>query len=619
MTAVIAPPRPPVYDGIVIEKDRFIDRLVRDGLVSRVDVGLVVADPAFGKLPMERALVEAGLLDENKVLEVLSSEYGLALVHLSAEMLDLEVARKLPQGVLSYHCVYPLQSPPAADGSHPLRLAMSDPFDVNAEDTLRYLTGRKIERVLAPRQEILRALRGELGPGPVIDAVLHRISRDQDLEYVERVVEEEEKDGELELEHAAPIIQLVNSIVGDAIRTRASDIHVEPMLGIVRVRYRIDGLLRTVAELPRKLHRPCVLRFKLISGMDIAESRRPQDGRARVRFREREVDLRVSTVPSFHGEKVVLRLLDRAGAEVLDMKDLGLLGDDFRRLQGHFRASHGMILITGPTGSGKTSTLYSGLKILNRQEINILTIEDPIEYQLEGISQVQVNHRAGLTFSSALRCFLRQDPDVIMVGEIRDLDTAETAVQAAQTGHLVLSTLHTNDAPSTIPRLIVMGVKPYLVAGCLLCVVAQRLVRKLCPACRRPAEPTPDELELLAEASEGVHVERCFRSTGCEACTGTGFLGRLGIFEVLTVTDEIREQMMVDTSEKALWDLARSQGMRTLLEDGVIKVETGMTSLEELLRVVTIRRSRGPVPADGVAPLPRGADFDALLERAVRV
>ena len=499
-------------------------------------------------------------------------------------------------------------------------LATADPFDVLCEDSIRQLTGKHPRLALAPKSQIEAAIEGKLVSGESLRLLVDAVPEIDSLEGLDDVLGAE---GEL-TENAAPIIKLVNSILRDAIRREASDIHIEPQETSFRVRFRIDGILRPVVEMPKRAERTCVSRIKIMSGIDISESRKAQDGRISLRTTTGKVNMRVSTIPGYHGEKVVLRLLDE-NAVRLDLGRLGLSPSSFEVLSSHIASSSGMILITGPTGSGKTSTLYAALRILNTTKVNIVTVEDPIEYQVPGLTQVGVNVRAGLTFATALRAFLRQDPDIIMVGEIRDLETAETAIQAAQTGHLVFSTLHTNDAPATISRLVLMGTEAHSVADSLLCVMAQRLVRKLCKHCRAPVQPKPEHVALLKLAVESPAVPETYQGTGCEQCDGTGYRGRVGLYEILTVTSSIRQQMLIDTSEEALWKAARSEGMTTLLEDGLAKVAEGLTSLDEVLRVVTIRRKPGDkgagspaVATPSVAPVKLANEGASSVARTTR-
>lgn len=538
-------------------------------------------------------LTSEPLPEEWQRCQELAQRCNLTATRLTPDMLDLELLHSFPSEVLHTYRILPLQR----DGFR-IRVAMADPLDVAAEDVIRSVSGCQVERLVALEREILAALDGRLGDARAeIEAILRRIP-DVDGHQEELQTSTES------LAATAPVIQLVSSLIGDAIRMRASDIHIEPQKATLRVRYRLDGSLKTMVELPHRVQSACVSRIKLMAGLDIAETRKPQDGRTRAMVGGREVDLRVSSLPTFRGEKLVLRILD-PNSVLVSLDQLGFQPEDYERLSQVLAASQGMLLCTGPTGSGKTSTLYSALVQLNVESDNIVTVEDPIEYQLEGVNQVQVNVRAELTFASALRSILRQDPDVVLIGEIRDLETAEIAVQAAQTGHLVLSTLHTNDAVSTLGRLVLMGVPVYLVASSLLCVLAQRLVRRLCPHCRKMGSAPSSVLRRLAAAGVVLRPEGHWVPVGCEHCRFVGYKGRMGLFELLLVSDSIREALLKGASEAELERLARSEGMHTLLEDGLAKCEQGLTSLEELLRVVTPRpvgQARLPAVAPPVQP-----------------
>ena len=546
---------------------------------------------------LERLLVDQRVVDEPTLLEVMSQCYDLPIVTLTPEILDVSQASLIPHHILKEYLIYPLQRPA---GSEVIPLAVCDPFDVVAQDTVRLITGREVELHLAAQGELENAIAGRLMSSEGFRILAEDLPEGEQLDGLDAILE---STSELS-ENDAPIIKLVNSILRDAIHRKASDIHLEPQETFFGVRYRIDGILHPVVEMPRRVEKTCISRVKIMSGIDISESRKPQDGRLSLRVAGNKVNMRVSTVPGFFGEKVVMRILDQSAVK-LDLPNLGLRPESLAVLQSHLASSSGMVLITGPTGSGKTSTLYASLRLLNRTSVNIVTVEDPIEYQVPGLTQVAVNNRAGVTFASSLRAFLRQDPDIIMVGEVRDLETAETAIQAAQTGHLVFSTLHTNDSPSTLSRLVLMGVEPHLIADSLLCVVAQRLVRRLCPHCKVGGPIKPEHQILLSLSVEGPEISQVFHPVGCEECHGTGYQGRLGLYEILTLTSSIRQQMLIDTSENALWEAARREGMKSLLEDGVSKVEDGLTSLDEVLRVVTIRRRPAGSTTGTDKPRPR--------------
>ncbi|HZR83064.1 MAG TPA: type II secretion system ATPase GspE [Candidatus Binatia bacterium] len=458
-------------------------------------------------------------------------------------------------------------------------VALADPRATHVVDDLRALFGRSISPVVAPASAILdginaaydraqgtaEAVMGDIETAE-LDAVAHELEEPRDL---------------LDADDEAPIIRLVNSLLFQAVKDRASDIHIEPFERDVSVRFRIDGMLYDVLKPPRRFHPTIVARVKIMSGLDIAERRLPQDGRLRFRVAGRDIDVRVSIVPTQFGERAVLRLLDRTGS-LLSLEDLGLLGEQLAIVQRLIQRSHGILLVTGPTGSGKTTTLYAALSRLNSTLRNIITIEDPIEYQLHGVGQIQVNPKIDLTFANGLRSILRQDPDVIMVGEIRDSETAEIAIQAALTGHLVFSTLHTNDSFGALSRLVDMGIEPFLVSSSLVGVMAQRLVRRVCVACREPVAATAgEERELGIRAGTSI-----FRAgEGCGECKGTGYRGRTGIHEILVVDDEVRSLVMQRADASAVRRLATGRGMATLRDDGAAKVRASVTTAEEVLRV----------------------------------
>lgn len=567
-----------------MDPNSLIEELVKQGLVSREVIHDLAGSERHRGKAIERALIDEGVVEETRILQIMAELYHLPYIVLSPDLLDSTLASELPHRMLENYCVYPLQR---EQGSEVVPLATVDPLDVNAADVFKQITGREISYVLAAKSQIEQAIEGKLLGSEGFRLLVDMVPDPSEWRGLESMLEAEVN--ELS-ENATPIIKLVDSILRDAYRLKASDIHIEPQEKNFRVRYRIDGLLKTIVELPKRAEKTCTSRLKIMAGLDISETRKPQDGRISLKFSpEEKLNLRVSTVASHYGEKIVLRLLDQSAVE-LSLSQLGLSSESLGVLQSHIKSSYGMILITGPTGSGKTSTLYACLHLLNDPSVNIVTVEDPIEYQIEGLTQVQINLRAGQTFATTLRSFLRQDPDIIMVGEMRDQLTAETAIQAAQSGHLVLSTLHTNDAPSTLSRLILMGIEPHQVAGSLLCVMAQRLVRKMCPHCKAPTQLNEEQRTLLSLSLEGIFPKHLYHGTGCEKCEGTGHKGRLGLYEILTVTSSLRQQILIDSTENALWQTARKEGMITLLEDGIAKVEAGLTTLEEVLRVVTIKR-----------------------------
>ena len=492
------------------------------------------------------------------------------------------LANQVSPKYLEEHSLLPLGL--AEDGS--LLVAVSGPLDPAVADELRQTYGRRLTLVEAPAAEIHSAILSASNEAP------STLSRDGDLELL--APEEEAIDDLRSLASQAPVIKLVNVILLEALRLRASDVHLESTAQGLRVRYRIDGVLQEVANPPRQYQAAVISRIKIMASLNIAERRQPQDGRIRLRLSDRELDLRVSTLPALHGESVVLRILDR-GSGVPELADLGMSETALASFARLIRLPHGIILVTGPTGSGKTTTLYGALRRINEPGVKIVTVEDPVEYQIEGLTQVPVAAKGGLTFASALRSILRHDPDIIMVGEMRDTETAEISIQAALTGHLVFSTLHTNDAPGGLTRLADMGVEPYLVAAVVRGLLAQRLVRMVCESCAEPYQPSASELgqaappgSLRAGVWENGATRPMFRrGRGCDACANSGYRGRTGIYELMTVTDELRARVVAGSPLDEIRALARAQGMVPLREDGWAKVCSGVTTIEELLRVTS--------------------------------
>ena len=458
---------------------------------------------------------------------------------------------------------------------------MSEPANVVAVDDIRALTKRDIKQVVATKSDVQNAINR-----------LYRLDRAAESLVEEAVDEHEAENASLEAQLAsagaddAPIIKLVNLLVTQAVNDRASDIHIEPGEKTLLVRFRIDGVLHEIMNPPKALQAGITSRLKIMADINIAERRIPQDGRMGVVVQGKQIDIRVATLPTVYGEKIVMRILDKSSV-LLELQDLGFQPQNFTRFQKSFKKPYGEILVTGPTGSGKSTTLYATMNILNRTEVNCITVEDPVEYRLPGINQVQTNVKAGLTFASALRSILRADPDIVLIGEIRDRETAQIATEAALTGHLVLSTLHTNDAPSALTRLVEMGIEPYLVASALDCVLAQRLARKLCGKCKEPYVPTQEELLAAGFAFEdGAELPKLHRAVGCTACSNTGYKSRLALHEVMVVTEQIEKLVVDHASSEEIKRVAIAQGMISLRDDGMEKVKQGHTSIEEVLRVV---------------------------------
>jgi len=524
------------------------------------------------------ALVELGFLGEEEVLAALGDQLGLP-VHttLAAQDVDDDLVARLPIGFAKTHGVLPVGM--RADGA--IRVVLSDPFDTACVDDLRLLfDGSEIATELAPRRAVTAAINQAYDRGgSSIDELVEGATGD--FSTIASEISAEPQDL-LESSDDAPIIRLVDSLLQQAVKDRASDIHIEPFERDIRVRFRSDDMLyEPVGTLPKALLPSIVSRIKILAGLDIAEKRVPQDGRIRLKIAGRDYDVRLSTVPVAHGERLVLRLLPRT-TEMLDLGRLGFSPAQLVVWEKLIQRPHGIVLVTGPTGSGKTTTLYGALARVNRGDQNIITIDDPVEIQLPGVGQIEVNTKVGLTFANALRSVLRQDPNIVLVGEIRDLETAEIAIQASLTGHLVFSTIHTNDAPSAVTRLVDMGVEPYLVASSLVAVLAQRLVRVLCPDCREAYTPTPEALAEVGIRAKGpIQV---YRARGCPRCHDTGYHGRVGIFELMVVDDAVRDQITQTMDAKSIKRTAVASGMSTLRADGARKVLDGTTSIAEVLR-----------------------------------
>ncbi|MCC6591403.1 MAG: type II secretion system ATPase GspE [Bryobacterales bacterium] len=533
--------------------------------------GLVTADELQQALELQkergdkigRILVDLGFVAHREVLNALSEQLGLRLVSLEGPPPATPETERLSARFLrQFRCV------PAGFDDSSLVLAMGDPLDFETIAAVRHVTGLKVQPVLASEQEILDTVERHYGESSRSDGMFAEEAAaegNEDLEHLRDMASE------------APVIRLVNAMIGSAVEKRASDIHIEPFEKEFRVRYRIDGVLQQQEAPPRELKAAIISRVKLMAKLNIAERRLPQDGRIKIRTLGREVDLRVSTLPTLYGESVVMRILDRsAGEQFYDLRKLGFTPHMLERMEYFTQLPHGIFLVTGPTGSGKSTTLYSALKRINLTDRKIITIEDPVEYQMDGINQIHVNPQIGLTFAAGLRHIVRQDPDVIMVGEIRDRETADIAIRAALTGHLVFSTLHTNDAPSAITRLTDMGVENYLITSSVVAVLAQRLVRVICPNCR---QPDGDRINPWGDVIE------TFRGTGCDQCYGSGYRGRMGIFELMQLNEEIRKQIMNNDDASVLALSAKKNGMNTLREDGWDKVGKGITTIEEVMRV----------------------------------
>src|ERR1700751_3950994 len=531
-------------------------------------------------------LTKMGFITGDDITGVLSRQYGVPSINLKYYEIDPNVIKLIPQDTALRYQVVPLSRVGSV-----LPIAMTDPTNVFAMDDIKFMTGFNVEPVVASESAIAEAISRFYGGGASSHEELSSLMKDlvDEDQELELTAEEQELDAAT-LEKAAeeaPIIKLVNLILTDSVKRGASHIHVEPYETEMRVRFRVDGVLQTVMNPPLKLRDAITSRMKIMAKLDSAEKRLPQDGRIMIKYKaegkKKELDFRVSTVPTLYGEKIVLRLLDKENLR-LDMTKLGFEQESLTKFERSILKPYGMVLVTGPTGSGKTNTLYSSVARLNQVDTNIMTAEDPVEFQLGGINQVQMKEQIGLNFAAALRAFLRQDPNIILVGEIRDFETAEIAVKAALTGHLVLSTLHTNDAPSTISRLMNMGIEPFLVATSVNLILAQRLCRRLCAVCKRPAE-NPDQALLDAGLRpEEAKTTKIYHGKGCTACGKRGYKGPTGLYEVMEINDELRELILVGASALELKKKAIEQGMITLRRSGLIKVALGQTTMEEVLR-----------------------------------
>ena len=551
-----------------------------------------------------RVLLDMGVVDQEHIARVLSQQIGIEFLHLTGQSLREDVLQLLPSTLASQ-----LQAVPIAKENGILTVAMVDPLDVVAIDDIRRHTGMDVKVAVITTRDFQYAL----NQYPVLDVAEELV---RDLPRPQVLDEEISLERLRRMADEQPVVRLVNRLTEEAVRKRASDIHIEPQERHIRLRYRVDGVLLTRGTLPEYVQAQVVSRIKIMANMDIAERRLPQDGSFQTRVDGRAIDVRVSTIPSFYGEKAVLRLLDKS-APIYDLDKLGLSAQNYEVLRRIIQRPQGIFLLTGPTGSGKTTTLYAILNQLNNEKVNVLTVEDPVEYQIAGITQMQVNVRAGVTFASSLRHFLRQDPDIIMVGEVRDQETARIAIQAALTGHLVLSTLHTNDAPGAITRLLDMGVEPYLVASALEGVAAQRLVRVLCPKCRE-ADAAGAE-ELRARFGTAAPAGTYYLGRGCEFCNYTGYRGRVAIFEIAEMNDELRHLVINRVPHHTLKEAAVAAGMTTLLEDGLKKAAAGVTSLAEVWRVVQVERANGPEePTDGNGETGERGNATADVEAVAR-
>ncbi|HCE45402.1 MAG TPA: type II secretion system protein GspE [Lentisphaeria bacterium] len=553
-----------------------LELLLESGMLSQeqIDQGWQKVADSGGKMDILDALKELKFINEKELLSILAQQYGLETIELAEYQIPPEVVESMTSEIVKEYKVLPVMK-----HENTITIAISDPSDLETIDALRFRLKCDIEAVVASRDEITKLIDHYYGTiGESVDSFLEGMEGGN----VEAQIAGAIGGADEAVEDDAPIIKLVSLIIIEAFKKRASDIHLEPLEKRYRVRYRIDGALREVEGPPKYLQPNITSRLKIMSKLDISEKRVPQDGRIQLKVEGKDIDLRVSTIPTTHGESIVMRILDKSSIQ-LDIPKLGFYSDDEEIIKKILALPDGIFLVTGPTGSGKTTSLYAFLNTINTPNRKIITVEDPVEYQLGGINQVQVNPIIKFTFSAALRAMLRQAPNIIMVGEIRDLETAEIAINASLTGHLVFSTLHTNDAPGAVTRLIDMGVKPFLVASAVKAIMAQRLVRRNCKNCSVPYEPDEEELQILGLDKEFVKSSTLMKGRGCNECGGGGYRGRVGIYEIFMITEQIQNLIYEKVSSSVIREAARKSGMRTLREDGLRKAAAGTTTLAEVL------------------------------------
>lgn len=555
------------------KKLRLGDVLVQNGVITEEDLQRGLERQKGSGRKLGETLVDEGIATEENIARALSKQFHYDMVDLQNTVIPQEILDLVPASVLKKHRAIPFEYSP--DNMNVLRVAMSDPMDIAAMDDINIITNLQVEPVVATMGSVMLAIDHYYGQAEV-NSALEEYTREKESQMIEQ------EDMYSEDVNNSPIVQLVKGMIDQAVRQRASDIHIEPMERQVRIRYRIDGALYEKSVYSIRLLPAIVARIKIIGGMDISEKRKPQDGRITQIVDRKEFDIRVSILPIVYGEKIVMRLTSK-NALTREKSQLGLKPDELKKFDHILKNPHGILLVTGPTGSGKSTTLYTALSELNKEDVNIITVEDPVEANIEGINQVQVNNKANLTFASALRSILRQDPDIIMIGEIRDQETASIAVQASITGHLVVSTLHTNSAASTITRLADMGIEPYLIADSTIGVIAQRLVRRLCPECKRQKKADEEELELLQLAPDADVT--IYEPCGCPRCDGAGFRGRIGVYEIMEVTQSLKSIISKNGSAEEIKKKALEEGMSTLRMSATRYVLEGITSVQEMMRV----------------------------------
>ena len=559
--------------------DAFSQILISEGLVSAEQLAEALRMASTSGKKVHDEVVRLGYADAAKVMKVLAKAHRLKFVNLTEISVPEEIVQLLPESVARENTIFPL-----SESGGTLRIATCDPTDMDAQEKLRFILNREVEMALAVREQIVESINRHYGlsDGESADSMLQEFT-DTAIDFTETAVAQQAAAAQ-EDNSDAPVVKLVNLIITEAVQLRASDIHIEPFEDRIRIRYRIDGRLVERDNPPRRLLGAMLSRIKILSKLDIAERRRPQDGRIKLTADGKDYDLRVSVLPTNHGQSVVMRILDKDNIKV-GIRQLGLSENDFRQFKNLIRRPNGIILVTGPTGSGKTTTLYAALNELNRPDTKIITAEDPVEYYLAGINQVEIKHQIGLDFARVIRAMLRQAPNVILVGEMRDTETAQMGIQASLTGHLVFSTLHTNDAPGAVTRMIDMGVPAYLVASSVIAVLAQRLVRVNCTKCKQPHQPLDTELEAAGITPEMMQGATFMKGRGCSNCQKKGYKGRLGIFELMVMNNKIRELAFQGAATQDIRRAAVSSGMKVMFDDGIQKTLRGITTLDEVFRV----------------------------------
>jgi type IV pilus assembly protein PilB len=560
---------------------RLGDLLVAEGLITEEQLGRALEEQKGSTEKLGTILLKLNFIQEEQLIGFLSRQYGIPSITLSQLDIDPEVLKLVPSAIAKKYEVLPIKKQGTA-----LTLAMADPTNVFALDDVAFMTNLQVTPVVASQAAIRMAIERNYEAQSAVTDVLTALSNDVgNVEVVEDETPSKVDIFELkESADEAPVVKLVNMVLVDAIRKSASDIHWEPYEKVFRIRFRIDGVLHEMLAPPKRLEPAIISRLKIMSNLDIAERRMPQDGRIKLRYNTREIDFRVSILPTIFGEKAVLRILDKDALK-LDLTQLGFDAWSMEKFTFAIKQPYGMVLITGPTGSGKTTTLYSAIHTINSPEHNIMTAEDPVEYNLKGVNQVQVDEGVGRTFAAALRSFLRQDPDVILVGETRDLETAQISIRAALTGHLVFSTLHTNDCPSTVARLVDMGIPPFLISSALQLILAQRLGRKVCKDCKEPYEADEESLVPYGHVPTGLGKTQFYKGKGCQVCNFTGMKGRIALYEVMPISQGLRDAILKAAPTAELREIAQAEGMKTLRQAGLMKVIEGTTTVDEVLRV----------------------------------